>query len=96
LVSARRSHTAMAFRSPSSRKYATTPNTMIAPAAAGIATATATSLWCSGTARLRPTPTAEPAAQATRPASAACLVPCTAAGPQIRRVANTSGMATTV
>ena len=41
-------------------------------------------------------PTAAPAAQATSPASAAWRVPCTAAGPQILRVTNTSGMATTV
>jgi hypothetical protein len=44
LVLARRSHATMAFRSPSSRKYATTPKTMIAPPAARTATATATSL----------------------------------------------------
>src|SRR5689334_15831646 len=43
-----------------------------------------------------PTPTALPAAQAASPASAARQAPCTAAGPQILRVANTSGIATTV
>jgi hypothetical protein len=43
-----------------------------------------------------PTPTAQLTAQAASPARVARPAPCTAAAPQILRVTNTSGMATTV
>src|SRR5262245_16116379 len=69
---------------------------MTAQPAATTDTPTASSLLPVGAATLTATPTAAPTAAAASPASAARVTPRTAALPQVRRVATTSGMATAV
>src|ERR1700685_4093967 len=87
----RRSRAMTALRSPRSSRYATNKNATIARMAAATARPAATSFPLMGTARITATPTAAPAAPAASPASIPWPKPSTAAGPQIRRVAITSG-----
>src|ERR1700685_4115049 len=87
----RRSRAMIALRSPRSSRYAMNKNATIARMAAATARPAATSFPLTGTARLTATPTAAPAAPAASPASIPWPKPSTAAGPQIRRVAITSG-----
>src|SRR5579863_8976699 len=68
----------------------------MATSAAGSAMANADILPVTGTVRLTATPAAAATAPATSPASDARPTPRTASGPQIRRVAMTSGTATTL